>query len=104
MIVLQGHAKTFFTFSAHPHVTQTLLAIFTVCSANASEPVGYYEGLDRTSPQNLKESLHELIDDHTRVSYTSDQVDTWDVIRRADGDPAKPGNVITLKPTLRHQS
>jgi len=75
---------------------QTLLAIFTVCSANASEPVGYYEVLDRTSPQNLKESLHELIDDHTRVRYTSDQVDTWDVIRRADADPAKPGNVITL--------
>lgn len=94
--MLHRHAKTLFTFSVHPHVTRTLFALFTVCAANAGEPVGYYAGLDRTSPQNLKASLHELIDDHTRVRYTSGRVDTWDVIRRADADPATPGNVITL--------
>ena len=73
-----------------------LLAIFTVCAARAGERVAYYDTLDRTSPENLKRALHELIDDHTRVSYTSDQVDTWDVIRRADADPARPGYVITV--------
>ena len=74
----------------------TLLAIIMMCAASAGEQVAYYDALDRSSPKNLKRALHELIDDHTRVSYTSDQVDTWDVIRRADADPAKPGYVITV--------
>ena len=39
-------------------------------ASSAAEPAGYYDDLDRTSPLNLKRTLHELIDDHVRLKYT----------------------------------
>lgn len=57
---------------------------------------GYYEGVDDSSPEILRQSLHELIDDHQRFPYTSSQTDTWDVLEIADENPDAAGEVITL--------
>ena len=44
----------------------------------------------------MRDSLHEVIDDHTRFPYTSATTDTWDVLEIADEDQDKPGNIITI--------
>ena len=40
--------------------------------AMADIPPGYYDSVDDSSPQTLRDSLHEIIDDHQRFPYTSD--------------------------------
>ena len=57
---------------------------------------GYYDGVDKSSAQAMRESLHEIIDDHTRYPYTSNATDTWDVLEMADENPDNPGNIITI--------
>jgi endonuclease I len=57
---------------------------------------GYYEGVDDSSPEILRQSLHELIDDHQRFPYTSSLTDTWDVLEIADENPEAAGEVLTL--------
>jgi endonuclease I len=56
----------------------------------------YYDGVDTSSPQALRDSLHEIIDDHTRYPYTSDVTDTWDVLELADENQDNPNNIITI--------
>ena len=41
-----------------------------------AQPAGYYDTADNASPQALRESLHEIIDDHQRFPYTSSLTDT----------------------------
>ncbi len=56
----------------------------------------YYDSVDKSSPQAMRVSLHEIIDDHTRFPYTSDATDTWDVLEMADEDQDNPDNIITI--------
>ena len=44
----------------------------------------YYENVIPWSAQNMRESLHETIDDHERFPYTSSEIDTWDVLEEAN--------------------
>jgi hypothetical protein len=64
--------------------------------ALAAPPDGYYASVDLSSPESLRISLHEIIDDHTKIPYTSSAIDTWDVINLADEDPLNSGNVLTI--------
>ena len=59
-------------------------------------PDGYYDSVDESSPEALRASLHEIIDDHVRFPYTSDAPDTWDILEMADEDPADASRIITL--------
>jgi len=59
-------------------------------------PVGYYSSVDDTNPTTLRNSIHNVIKDHTRFPYTSSAVDTWDVLEIADEDQDNAGNVITI--------
>ncbi|MBT8049446.1 MAG: endonuclease I [Xanthomonadales bacterium] len=61
-----------------------------------AETENYYEGVDDSSSTLLRQSLHELIDDHQRFPYTSSLTDTWDVLEMADQNPDDEGQVITL--------
>jgi hypothetical protein len=61
-----------------------------------AQPGGYYDTVDDASPQTLRTSLHEIIDDHQRFPYTSSQTDTWDVLEIADQNPENGGEVITI--------
>jgi endonuclease I len=63
----------------------------------AAEPEpGYYETVDLSSSQSLRQSLHEIIDDHLRYPYTSSQTDTWDVLEIADENPDATHEIITI--------
>jgi len=59
-------------------------------------PAGYYDTVDTSSPAAMRTTLHDVIDDHTRVPYTSSSTDTWDVLEQADEDPNNPNNVLDV--------
>ncbi|MBT2615443.1 MULTISPECIES: endonuclease [unclassified Bacillus (in: firmicutes)] len=88
-------------------VTGTLSAYFThpglkdvsaMSSGNDSpEPetpgVGsYYDSASGKSGASLKKALHEIIDDHTEISYSN----VWEALRITDEDPNNANNVILL--------
>ncbi len=62
----------------------------------AQAPAGYYDEADVSTDLALRASLHAIIDDHTRIPYTSSSLDTWDVLEMADQDQDQPGNITTL--------
>jgi len=47
----------------------------------------YYATADDTNATTLRNSLHEIIDDHISFPYTAGTTDTWDVLSFADEDP-----------------
>ena len=57
---------------------------------------GYYDTVDDSSPQALRQSLHEIVDDHQRFPYTSSLTDTWDILEIADENQENAGQVITI--------
>lgn len=59
-------------------------------------PAGYYDTADETTSSSLRSSLHEIIDDHTRIPYTSTATDTWNVLEEADEDPNNSSNVLDV--------
>ena len=50
----------------------------------------YYQEADGKTGQELKNALHEIIDDHTQLSYKQ----VWEALRETDEDPQNPNNVI----------
>ena len=73
-----------------------LLAISTSKIASAQPSASYYSSIEASSPAAARKTLHELIDDHKKIPYTSEQVDTWDVIVVADEDPSDSTMVRTI--------
>ena len=75
-----------------------LLAVLLFSSAGvtAQAPAGYYDMADLSSAQSLRDSLHEIIDDHTRYPYTSATTDTWDVLEIADESRENTDKIISL--------
>ena len=69
-----------------------LLTVFSMVQAETE----YYDTVDTSTPQTLRDSLHEIIDDHQRFPYTSSVTDTWDVLEIADENRDKPDNIITI--------
>ncbi len=74
---------------------------FAVSSAIATgtfdAPPGYYGTVDASSSAVLRDTLHEVIDDHERIPYTSsNRTDTWDVLEAADQDPSDPGRILDV--------
>ena len=59
----------------------------------------YYQEAKGKTGIELKNALHEIIDDHRKLSYG----DVWGALRETDEDPANPDNVILLY-TGRSQS
>ncbi|KON87765.1 ribonuclease [Sporosarcina globispora] len=56
------------------------------------EPGGYYNAAYGKTGEALKTALHNIIDDHTEISYSN----VWEALRETDEDPANPNNVILL--------
>lgn len=56
----------------------------------------YYATADDTDAQTLRDSLHNIIDDHVVFPYSSGAEDTWDILSIADEDPLVPGQVWML--------
>mgnify|MGYP002725747073 CR=1 FL=1 len=59
-------------------------------------PSGYYDTVDVTNAATLRATLHAVIDDHTRIPYTSSATDTWNVLEQADQDPNDSGRVLDV--------
>lgn len=62
-------------------------------NANCVTFEGYYDTADTTNGQTLRNTLHDIIDDHVVFPYSSGDEDTWDVLSLADEDPEVPGQV-----------
>ena len=69
---------------------RSAIALLTLTTfAYGQAPSNYYLAVNTSSPALLRSSLHGVIDDHTKISYTSGGVDTWNVLEAADQDPSK---------------
>lgn len=62
----------------------------TVTSATGTPTDAYYKDAIGKEGKALKEALHEIIDDHTQLSYEQ----AWDALRETDEDPKNVNNVI----------
>ncbi len=69
---------------------------FSQSDAKAQADPNYYNSVDESSPAALRNSLHAIIDDHTRLPYTSSSTDTWDVLELAGEDVDNSSQVITI--------
>ncbi len=56
----------------------------------------FYSTVDRSSPHDLRHSLHALVDDHHKIPYSARSTDTWDVLELADQDPNDPGRIVDV--------
>ncbi|WP_043930747.1 endonuclease [Bacillus sp. EB01] len=57
-----------------------------------TSPAGYYDSAAGKTGEALKTALHNIIDDHTKISYDG----VWDALRKTDEDPNNTNNVILL--------
>ena len=42
----------------------------------ADPPPGYYDTVDYTSPETVRQTVHDIIDGHTKIPYTASSTDT----------------------------
>ena len=73
-----------------------LLVTLVATPLLADPPAGYYDTVDTTNSTTLRNTLHPVIDDHTRYNYTDSATDTWDIINLADEDPDNSSNIIDV--------
>jgi endonuclease I len=62
----------------------------------ADPPSGYYDTADLSTPETLRNSVHLIIDGHTKIPYTASSTDTWNVLELADQDPFNSGRILDL--------
>ncbi len=55
-------------------------------------PIGYYDAAIGLTGLTLKDALHEIIDNHTKLSYDG----VWTALKDTDEDPNNTNNIITL--------
>jgi len=72
-----------------------LLVVFAT-GALADPPSGYYDSVDFTNPATVRVTLHNIIDGHTKIPYTSTATDTWNVLELADQDPNNSTRIIDV--------
>ena len=72
------------------------LLLFIAFRVQAQAPSGYYETAQSREGEALKEALYQIIKGHKTYPYTSSAIDTWDIIKETDKDPANPENVVGI--------
>jgi endonuclease I len=75
---------------------QPMVANVTRSFTTSAAQVGYYSTANTTSATALRNSVHLIIDDHTRFPYTATTTDTWDVLARADQDSQNSANILDI--------
>ncbi len=80
----------------HLALTVALLLVSFGSQALAGIPAGYYDAVDSTTQASLRNTLHMVIDDHTRIPYTASSWDTWNVLELADQDPNDSSRVLDV--------
>ncbi len=76
-------------------VLAILLVVFAT-GALADPPSGYYDSVDFTNPATVRATVHNIIDGHTKIPYTSTATDTWNVLELADQDPNNSTRIIDV--------
>ena len=67
-----------------------------VSFAQADPPENYYAPtIDKTGIE-LRSALHDIIDDHRVIKYSSSNPDTADALAELDADPGNPNSVILV--------
>lgn len=61
-------------------------------SKPAGPPPGYYSSAIGKTGAALRQALHGIVKDHTRVSYSQ----AWALLAQADENPNNPANVLTM--------
>ena len=69
-----------------------ILVVTIAARAQSLPPPGYYSSITDASGETLKSALHEIIKDHTVISYSADT----DALGVVDQDPENTSNVILL--------
>ena len=90
-ITVTGTLSAYFT---HPGL-KDVYAMFSGNDSPEPEITGvgsYYDSASGKSGLALKNALHQIIDDHSEISYSY----VWDALRKTDEDPNNPNNVILL--------
>jgi endonuclease I len=77
-------------------VLQTMAANVTRSFTTSAAATGYYGTANASSATALRNSLHLIIDDHTRIPYTASATDTWNVIAAADQDPGNSARILDI--------
>ncbi len=72
------------------------LGIVLALPVLADAPNGYYDSADVSSPEALRATVHDIIDGHIKIPYTSGSTDTWDVLKLADQDPFNSGRILDI--------
>ncbi len=66
-------------------------------SASGAPPIGYYDSAIGKKGPELRSALHEIINDHTNLPYSSSGTNnTEEALKRLDEDPANTNSVILL--------
>ncbi len=71
-------------------------AFNTPARVNVVGVTDYYASVDPSNATTLRNSLHEVIDDHVRFPYTATATDTWNVLELADQDPGASTHVLDV--------
>ncbi|WP_425590527.1 endonuclease [Fictibacillus enclensis] len=99
-VKVTGYLMSYFTHAGVKNVT----SMETGGGGTPSDPPpadtgSYYDSAQGKTGAALKSALHNIIDDHTEISYDA----VWDALRHTDEDPNNKNNVILLY-TGRSQS
>src|SRR5512134_337376 len=71
------------------------ISVVLVCMAislRADPPPGYYQGATNKTAFALRAALHEIINDHNVIPYSSSSFDTADALRILAQDLQNPAN------------
>ena len=69
-----------------------ILFFLSLFFLNAQIPNGYYNSAENTPGTELKDKLHNIIDNHTTKSYSA----AYDILEESDVDPNNSNNVILI--------
>jgi len=73
-----------------------VLALTVGSACLADPPHGYYLSASGKTGQALRQALHNTIDDHRVIKYSSKNPDTADALAKLDADPNNPNSVILI--------
>jgi endonuclease I len=82
--------------SRSPIFALILVLVVLVGPVLADPPDGYYDTVDLTNSTTLRNSVHDVIDSHTKIPYTSSSTDTWNVLELADQDPLDSSRILDV--------
>ena len=91
-IKITASLSPYFSHAGATGATAMELAGADTAPPAGSEPSGYYSAAAGKTGAALKSALHNIIDDHTKVSYAT----VWEALKETDEDPANRNNVLLL--------